>query len=345
MRKPRLFIASSSEGLPYAEAIFSQLERTTEPSLWTHDLFKPSETFVESLERIVTSTDYAVAVLSPDDVRVMRGTTTTVPRDNVIFEMGLLVGKLGRSKVFLVTPQGRDTGLPSDISGVSLLGYAQRQDGNVVASVATACRRISDSLTTRSRSRSPFSTVAFWNNVQERHRAGLDLRSLVEDAQESVFVSGISLRYLVHLCSNQLRQALASGATVDVLLPSDESVDNGHYDRHKSYVREEFPLAVARWREFARSLGDEDRSRLSITQTPLLLTHSIGVYDGAMYVNSFCAGLDSQELPSFRIDADFGAYRAYLTDIDTHLRAGRRTAGDRTGNIVHTLLEQTDRSA
>ncbi len=160
--KPRLFIASSSEGLTYAEAIFSQLERVSEPSLWTHDMSSPSETLVESLERVIANTDYAVVVLSPDDVRQMRGSTSSIPRDNVIFEMGLLIGKLGRNKVFMVVPEvpqwpatleGIDLRLPSDISGMLLLGYVKRTDGNTLASVATACRRISSTLASQSEKR------------------------------------------------------------------------------------------------------------------------------------------------------------------------------------------------
>ena len=44
--KPRVFIASSREGLEHAEAVFSCLERVTEPSVWTHDLFRPSSTII-----------------------------------------------------------------------------------------------------------------------------------------------------------------------------------------------------------------------------------------------------------------------------------------------------------
>ncbi len=131
---------------------------------------------------------------------------------------------------------------------------------------------------------------------------------------------------------------------MDILLPSRESVENGIYDPHKTHIRDEFPLALARWREFAKSLSDKERGLLNITETPLALTQSVGIYDGTMYVNSFCAGLDSQELPSFRLNSDLEAYHSYLVDIKTHLAAGRKMAGGRSDNVVHSLLERMEGS-
>ncbi|MFS1985958.1 TIR domain-containing protein [Vibrio breoganii] len=42
--------------------------------------------------------DAAIFVLSPDDVVKIRGTEQTVTRDNVVFELGMFIGRLGADK-------------------------------------------------------------------------------------------------------------------------------------------------------------------------------------------------------------------------------------------------------
>jgi hypothetical protein len=39
MAKPRIFIGSSTEGLPVAEALCQQLADVAEPTLWTTEFF------------------------------------------------------------------------------------------------------------------------------------------------------------------------------------------------------------------------------------------------------------------------------------------------------------------
>ena len=91
-QKPRVFIVSSTEGLPIAEAIFTHLEIDTEPSIWKQELFRPTKANIENLENIITQTDFGIVVVSADDSRLMRGTQSRVPRDNVVFELGLRPG-------------------------------------------------------------------------------------------------------------------------------------------------------------------------------------------------------------------------------------------------------------
>ena len=45
-------------------------------------------------------TDFAVLVLTPDDITLSRGTTIASPRDNAIFELGLFMGTNGRNRTF-----------------------------------------------------------------------------------------------------------------------------------------------------------------------------------------------------------------------------------------------------
>lgn len=68
--------------------------------------------------------DYVVALVTPDDTAVIRGKEYIIPRDNIVFEYGLFLGKLGRDKTFFVTPKNTpDMQIMSDLNGVSTVRY------------------------------------------------------------------------------------------------------------------------------------------------------------------------------------------------------------------------------
>ena len=61
-------------------------------------------------------------------------------RDNVLFELGLFMGRLGRSRTFVVRPRHGDVKLPSDLAGVTAALYDwPRSDNDKRAAVGPAC--------------------------------------------------------------------------------------------------------------------------------------------------------------------------------------------------------------
>ena len=66
-----------------------------------------------------------------------RGETSDAPRDNVIFEMGLFMGALGREKVFLIAPDKGKLKEPSDLGGVKFEKWLT-DEGNFESAVRTA---------------------------------------------------------------------------------------------------------------------------------------------------------------------------------------------------------------
>src|SRR4051812_34741330 len=104
--KPRLFIGSSVEGLPIAHAIQENLDHEAEVTVWPQGVFKLSVTAVDSLLRVLEPADFGIFVFSPDDIIFLRGQDQRVVRDNVVFELGLFIGKLGRQRSFVVLPRG-----------------------------------------------------------------------------------------------------------------------------------------------------------------------------------------------------------------------------------------------
>jgi predicted nucleotide-binding protein len=102
--KPTIFIGSSSEAISVVDAFQSHLEDVAEVIPWRYGVFKSGESTLESLLKALNRFDFAALILTPDDLVESRGGTSSSPRDNVIFEIGLFIGRLGRERVFIVSP-------------------------------------------------------------------------------------------------------------------------------------------------------------------------------------------------------------------------------------------------
>lgn len=144
--KPRLFIGSSSENLTVAYAIQENLEAVAEVTVWTQGVFNPSKFNLEALSEALFEADFGVFVFAPDDVTSMRGLNRPVVRDNVIFELGMFVGRLGRERCFIIVPreEQQDLHLPTDLLGLAPGTYESiRRDGNLRAALGPACNAVS----------------------------------------------------------------------------------------------------------------------------------------------------------------------------------------------------------
>lgn len=143
MNLPRLFIGSSVEALPVARALQVVLDHDFEITGWTQNVFEPGEMTLTDLVKQISSTDFAVLILGPDDQVIRRQEVHAVTRDNVVFELGYAMGALGYERVFMISPRGVDMHLPSDLAGVTRIGYnSNRSDDNLQAALDPAGTQI-----------------------------------------------------------------------------------------------------------------------------------------------------------------------------------------------------------
>lgn len=143
MPKPRVFIGSSVEGLNVAYPVQQHLSHEAEPIIWDQGVFELSRTTMESLTAVLSESDFAVFVFSPDDLVRIRDLTATAVRDNVLFEFGLFIGKLGRDRVFFIVPSNGDFHIPTDLLGVTPGKYeSTRTDGSMQAATGPVCHQI-----------------------------------------------------------------------------------------------------------------------------------------------------------------------------------------------------------
>jgi hypothetical protein len=142
--KQRIFVGSSREALPVCRAVQSELDDDDfEVTVWNQGVFRPTRGALESLLEALESSDAGVFVLRKDDLTTSRGVSEETVRDNVIFELGMFIGKLGRDRAFMLSPRGASPDLPSDFKDLTRLEYeAGRIDRDNRAAVGSACNTI-----------------------------------------------------------------------------------------------------------------------------------------------------------------------------------------------------------
>ena len=145
MTRPKVFIASSSEGLAVAEEVQrvlqAKLNQRADVEPWT-GAFELTATYIESLETVADQADFAVLVLTPDDVTTSRRKKRSAPRDNVIFELGLFMGRLGRKRCFMIHEKKADLKLPTDLLGVKSATFIRPSHGNWKGALNALCSLI-----------------------------------------------------------------------------------------------------------------------------------------------------------------------------------------------------------
>lgn len=148
-QKPKIFVGSSKESVQTAILIQSDLRSDNEVHVWTQTAFGLGSTTIESLESAVEEYQFAIFVMTRDDSCTSRDVTFAVPRDNVVFEAGLFIGRLGRNKTFLVTANNSEGSiklkLPSDLHGVMTARF-DPEASNLSAELGPVCQLIRDSI-------------------------------------------------------------------------------------------------------------------------------------------------------------------------------------------------------
>src|SRR5689334_24239986 len=152
MSRARIFIGSSSSGKEVARAIQYHLDDVADADVWDEGVFGVGMGNLESLVQALDVFDFAVLVLTPDDLLVRGGEESNTPRDNVLLELGLFIGRLGRSRTFAVCQRDRALRMPSDLAGVTLADFAKPDDPERLrAALGPACYRIRNAVRAQQR--------------------------------------------------------------------------------------------------------------------------------------------------------------------------------------------------
>jgi hypothetical protein len=140
--KPKIFIGSSTQGYPIAEKVKNCLSSIGDCYLWKDEgVWEVNYSTFDNLLRMVKFFDFGVFVATADDLtQTADGKIVIEPRDNVILEMSLYLGAMGKDKSFLLVENGIK--LPSDFSGIYMPRFTSADD----ASIEAACKEFANKI-------------------------------------------------------------------------------------------------------------------------------------------------------------------------------------------------------
>jgi predicted nucleotide-binding protein len=118
---PRVFVASSRSSASLAHRLADRLKPDIAADVWDTQ-FNPGDFTLDNLLLFSSLYEFGIFVLSTDDLTLGPANVLNIePRDNVIFELGIFMGAVGRSRAFaVVVDDGRgDVKLPTDLAGAT----------------------------------------------------------------------------------------------------------------------------------------------------------------------------------------------------------------------------------
>lgn len=135
-----IFIGSSRNSLKAAEALRAGLKGVADVTLWSEhpEFSEAGRNFLDVLLKQPERFDFAAMVFGPDDQVLKEEGVFAVPRDNVLFELGLFMAHLGRGRAFVVVAKG--VRLLTDLGGLIWVGYEPPTD--VSTAVGEICKGI-----------------------------------------------------------------------------------------------------------------------------------------------------------------------------------------------------------
>lgn len=112
-KKPRIFITSSSRDLKMVSELSLLIESMGFNVIrWDQEGFAAGRTILEAFESILSKIDAAIVIYGDDS-----------PSLNALFELGILQGKLGRTKTIVLSSESAK--LPTDILGTIYLQFSK----------------------------------------------------------------------------------------------------------------------------------------------------------------------------------------------------------------------------
>lgn len=144
----RIFIGSSSEGREIAEHIQVAIDSPGEfaPTVWHQGVFDVGRTPLQSLVAAKQDYEFAILLLTPDDTLKHRDQVSSVPRDNLIFELGFFISAFGPERTIAVQCEVDNVKIPTDLLGITTARYPAPVDNNIQAAVAHAVIEIRKAL-------------------------------------------------------------------------------------------------------------------------------------------------------------------------------------------------------
>ncbi len=149
--EPIVFVGSSAEQLDIVDEITTGLKHEdVDFKPWCNKgIFSPSGEAINSLMEVLRNADFAIFVFGEDDRIASRGEESYAPRDNVIFELGMFIARLGRDRVFFIYEHNQKLKIPSDLIGVTPITYRLGANKDLTSAMSSVCAELKNEFRTK----------------------------------------------------------------------------------------------------------------------------------------------------------------------------------------------------
>jgi hypothetical protein len=146
MPVPTVFIGSSTEQIGIAKLVKECLVSATDPRIWDEDELELGHSIFGGLLKAADQFDFAVFVFDADDITRSREKQVRSVRDNVVFELGLFTGRMGRGRTFWISPEGPQAPhIPTDLGGIVHLTFTRPKrpgESQLRGALEKVCQRL-----------------------------------------------------------------------------------------------------------------------------------------------------------------------------------------------------------
>jgi hypothetical protein len=334
--RPRVFVGSSSEALDVCRSVQEELDHDFDVTVWNQGVFRLSFAALDSLLDALDASDAGIFVLRPDDFTLMRGAGLPVTRDNVLFELGMFMGRLGRARTFMLRPRSVDLHLPSDLDGIVTAIYDDDRfgRGQERAAVAPACTEIAREIRAR-QSRPPKESASQARLDEAMRHLSADLRALLrsrtddEGAPDGVRAGNELLsmqigRARVRVELGRIEDYAKDDSQLAIALPANEYFDDEcisdpksalgafvdhHFDDVEGVVADVRTALTDLPAERVMRTGDRADFSYGVGQTLRLKHHSLGCHVVLVAATTERPGIGLRAEPHFLYAAVDGVVR------------------------------------
>lgn len=339
--KYKVFIGSSLEHIKYAEAVQLSFDNDEifDPVCWTQGVFSPSNYTLEDLMVQLGEASFGIFVLAPDDLVRIREKDYTTVRDNVIFEMGLFFGALGRKRTFFIVPKDTESPfrIPSDLTGLNYVSYAigvstKETDQHIRGACVRIIRKMEDEI--RNSDIRPRDTIERYGLFTDFDK----ISKLLLKETTSLTTYFIHSRRWRETLMSDIREFLSRDETKwTIVLPDIGNlylleVIKKHFDdgsTMKAKVVDMYTFCLNLQREFPR--------KVTLFLCSYYPTYSFYQFDRKVIVSLYPLTPFRHATPTFLLDLDTGVNSFFLTDIEKIKECSRRIPENKLEGLIAQL--------
>ncbi len=134
-----------------------------------------------------------------------------------------------------------------------------------------------------------------------------------------------------------MQTALSRGTLIGIVIAKATRKNLEFYARYSRDIDQTLPTTHGMYRTFAAALDRKQSECFALYHTDIPLTHSIGLYDNAIYVSELCIDHSSSNCPSFSPPPESKSHSLFIAELKQLLKESRLIDGSAHARLLGGL--------